>query len=421
MNTAINSTRWMTLGLALACTCAAPLTAQRKKDKVPKWRIDPYTQNDPEEMAKFGYVSYGPFPYGQRGEKEVTTADIEKHLSYEQILWVETAHFRIGLMLDDWAIPTERKTKGKLRAEITALQEKTGNKKLKPKTRKLDRWLRLHLYAARLENLYAEVSDWLGVKDTDFPTDPDAVRIGQGEYMGMGPYLGQTGKYLVFVGEAKTSVNDYLKHFTGRDTPSGQRWNFKLPGSLIYAIATEMEDNRLKHDTALHANIVYNVTHNLIDGYRFYSYDAPVWIKVGIAHWFERRVSPKWNTFDLTEGSAGDRKNAWKWEPLTRKLITNGKVTPFSEAYTWRDYGQIGFEDHVAMWSRWDFLFSLGKEKFGKFMKHIKGRVDPKTYHANDSDLVGAARTGLQDAYGMSPLLLDERWAEWVKANYSSQ
>ena len=83
--------------LAAATVLLAPLHAQRK-ERVPKWKIDPYTKNDPKLMAKLGYVSYGPFPFGMRGSNHVTSDEISKHLGYVNLLWVETAHFRIGLV-----------------------------------------------------------------------------------------------------------------------------------------------------------------------------------------------------------------------------------------------------------------------------------------------------------------------------------
>ena len=47
----------------------------------------------------------------------------------------------------------------------------------------------------------------------------------------------------------------------------------------------------------------------------------------------------------------------------------------------------------------------------------VKGRVD-ENWSADQSDLVGATRDALREAYGLSPLNFDDRWAEWVKANY---
>ncbi len=388
----------------------------QKPDRLPRWKQDPYTKNEPELMQKLGYVSYGPFEFGP-----VSSEEVDKFLSFERIRWVETAHFRIGTSLPAWTLPQDPEVKLKIREELTRLAEKLPPGRVNPKTRVLDEWLRVHLLAQRMEELYAEIQSWLGVDDKMFPPDREHIRMPDGRYMGMGPFLGQENKYLLFIPETESTYLSFLKKYIGRTAAFGQRWNFKEQGSLFYGIGSEMEDGRLKDDTGLHNNLIFNVTHNLIDGFRFYAYDLPVWIKEGLGHWFERKNSPKWNTFDQNEGGMADKKTLWKWEPYTRQLISGDKVTPLGEVMKWRDYNEIAFNDHVLIWSRWDFLLSLGKEKFAKFMFHVKGRIDPETWMADQSDLVGATRDALLEAYGFSPLTLDEQWKEWVLKNYSSQ
>ena len=125
--------------LALCCA-AAPA---QHPSRPPKWRIDPYTKNDPEVMARLGYVSYGPFEFGQRGDKAVTTADIDTHMHYARILWVETPHLRIGSALEPWSVPFDPVIKAKIRAELTELKERGKLRRLNVKTRTLDSWLRL--------------------------------------------------------------------------------------------------------------------------------------------------------------------------------------------------------------------------------------------------------------------------------------
>ncbi len=227
-------------------------------------------------------------------------------------------------------------------------------------------------------------------------------------------------KFLVFLVEKEGTYQDYMRSYLGRSSKFGQRWHFREVGSLLYTVSIESEEGRLKHDTALHCNVAFNVAQNLLDGFRHYSYDLPVWIRESLGHWFERRVSPRWNSFDQNEGSPLQARPAWKWEPLTRSLIASGKYAPFSEAYTWRDFGKITFNDHVALWSRMDFLLSQGNEKWRKFLFAVKGRVD-ESWMPDQSDLVGATRDALQEAYGLSVLTFDERWAAWVKENYSTQ
>ena len=110
-----------------------------------------------------------------------------------------------------------------------------------------------------------------------------------------------------------------------------------------------------------------------------------------------------------------------RWEPYCRNLVSSsGKFAPFPEAYTWRDFGNITFNDHTAIWSRIDWLMSQGPEKWQKFLFLIKGRVDAQRY-PHQNDLVGATRDALKEVYGTSVLDFDTKWAAWVKATYPSQ
>lgn len=391
-----------------------------KLDKLPKWRIDPYTKNKPELLAKAGYVSYGPFPFGNIADKVVTSTQIDDAIEHTEILWIETRHFRIGCNLPAWTVPMDPETRGKIRKELETLAIKLPS--VNPKTRTLDPWLRAHLSAQRLEDLYTEVSTLFGVKDEDFPADPTKVVNNAGaRYMGYGPYLGMKDKYLVLMFDKLGPYRQYLKDFAGRDTKFPQRWHFKESSSILFGVATECDGAFLKHDTAMHCALAFNVGQNLLDGFRYYSYDLPVWIREGWSHWLLRRIDPKWNQFDQQEGSAAELKTTWKWEPYCRNLVTSsGKFAPFPEVFGWRDFGNITFNDHVAIWSRMDWLMSQGPEKWQKFLFLVKGRVDAQWF-PDQTDLVGATRDALQQAYGVSVLDFDRRWAEWVKATYPSQ
>ncbi len=397
----------------------AGLPAQDKPVEIPKWRIDPYTKNDPEAMKKAGYVSFGPFKFGNIADKPVDSTQIDATLEFIRIRWVETAHFRIGLELPRWPVPLDPETRAKIRGELQELKKVLPS--VNPKTRELDEWLRVHLVAFRLEKQYAETQKLFGVTDADFPADESqVVRSETARYMGQGPYLGMRDKYLVFVTDKAGPYTTYAKRYLGRDTKLPQRWHFKETSSLIIAFATESDEFPRKHDTALHCAIAFNVAHNLLDGFRHYSYDLPVWIREAFAHWHSYRISGDWPSFDQNEGALADMKTISRWEPYCRNLIATGKVTPFPEVVGWRDFGNIKFNDHVAIWSRLDWMLSQGPEKWQKFLFHVKGRVD-KQWNADQSDLVGAMREALQRAYGVSILDFDTKWAEWVKANYPAQ
>lgn len=408
--------------VALAALAALATSVPAQNDeKLPKWRIDPYTKNDPEAMAKAGYVGFGPFAFGNIADKTTMNTEIDDAMEYVQILWIETQHFRIGTNLPAWPVPTDLETRNKLRAELTEMSAKLPN--INPKPKVLDPWLRAHLTAYRMEKLYAETMALYGVKDADFPADPSKVVITPGaRYMGYGPYLGMKDKYLLLVFEKQGPYMQYMKRFLGRDTKKPQRWHFKEIGSLLFSMATEDNDFPRKHDTALHCSLAFNVSQNLFDGFRFYAYDIPVWLREGLGHWFGRRVDPKYNDFDQNEGAMADIKNTWKWEVYCRGMIaTPDKYTAFPEAFQWRDFGKIKFNDHIAVWSRFDWMMSQGPEKWQKFLFAIKGRVKPENWAPDQEDIVGAMRDALQEAYGVSVLQFDEKWIEWVKATYPSQ
>ncbi|MEZ5964326.1 MAG: hypothetical protein R3F56_10815 [Planctomycetota bacterium] len=417
----MNLGRCLRLGppLVVAILGLAAGTTAQSKPKLPRWRIDPHTDNDPKALAKAGYVSYGPFPFGERGPNPATSEDIDKHLEYEKFLWVETAHFKIGSALPAWNVPLEPKIRDKIRTELTELSEKLP--RVNVKTRTLTPWLRLHLLAHRSEKSYRAFQDMLGVKDEDFPADKASVIVGNGRFMGYGKYLGMREKYLLLITEKGATCEDYLKSFIGRDTSFGQRWHFIKTGALMYAVGTTMEDGRLKDDTALHAHLEHCLVHNFIDGYRSYSYDTPVWITEGLAHWFERRISERFNSFCRDEGAAHNPSAKWNWKPDVRAAVTAGKVRAFAEVMTWRQYSAINWPDNEFLWSRWDYLLATDPQKFGDFMLQVKGRVNPKDWSVDQSDIIAACREALRTVYGLTPLTFDEKWAEWVKTNYPSQ
>ena len=411
--------------LALAVAAPAqdkPDKQDGKQEKLPKYKIDKYTKNKPEALAQAGYVTYGPMSFGGLGGGVATTTTIEKTLPYAPLIWIETKHFRIGMDLPEWPVPTDLETRNKLRRELERLHEKIPEVPLKA-PRMLDPWLRAHLFAQRAEDVYAEFCTLAGLKDEDFPADASKVVAAPGSvYMGYGPYLGMKEKYLLLMFENMTSFQTYMKAYLGRESKSGQRWHFKDVSCLIYTIASECDGGRLKDDTALHCNVAFNLSQNLLDGFRYYAYDLPVWIREGLGHWFERRIDPKWNSYDQTEGSPADYKATWRWEPLIKGFVSGsgGKFAPFSEAYAWRDFGTITFNDHLAIWSRVDWMLSQDKAKWRALLFEVKGRINPD-WTPNQNDLVGAMREGLQKAYGVSVLSFDEKWAEWVKATYPSQ
>lgn len=414
MNTPRIKTSLLLSALAVFATA---LPAQKKKEK---WKIDPHTKNDPKKMAAAGYQNFGPFRFGNLAADPVQSTDIEKTLPFLEIIWIETEHFRIGTQLPAWSVPTAAPIRKKIRGELNELKKKLP--KINPKTRTLTPWLRAHLVAHRLETLYSETQELFGVSDDQFPQKQSDVVPGPGKtYMGYGPYMGMRDKFLVLVIEKAGPYRQYMEKYLGRPTFHPQRWHFVDSSSLLYTCPTESKEFPLKHDTALHCALAFNVSQNLLDGFRYYSYNLPVWIREGFSHWNSRRISGDWPSFDQNEGSVADMKRISKWKPYAKAMIKNTKkYAPFPEVAKWRDFGDITFNDHVMIYSRMDFLMSMGQEKWKTFLFTVKGRVD-ENWSIDQKDLVGATREGLKKAYNLTFLNFDDRWRAWVKKNYPSR
>ena len=201
---------------AEAAPSASTVYAQRSKKKsgyeAPA-EVDPYTGGEPAALLEAGYVSYGPFEWADGHD----TRAIEEILGLP-VLWVETAHFRLGSTLWEYRVSDDRDEKRKLRAELEKLREFLPN--VPKRTRDIDPWLRLHLYAMRVEQTYSQFLEDFGLEDLDFPSAPAAKR--RPHPMGRGPYLGMQEKFTILLTEKASTLGRYTGHYLRvKRTPRG--------------------------------------------------------------------------------------------------------------------------------------------------------------------------------------------------------
>ena len=141
--------------------------------------VDPYTLGERELELRLGYERVGFFPWAA-GQ---TTSDVREMMGGIEILWVETEHFRIGSSLKTYDIPGDKAERALLKKELARLKKRLG--KLRAPRNELDPWLRLHLYAQRMEELYADFFERFSLSPSDFPDGA--------------PYLGYREKFLVLI------------------------------------------------------------------------------------------------------------------------------------------------------------------------------------------------------------------------------
>jgi hypothetical protein len=420
----------------MALLAVAP--AQKKKVKFKKgyWKTDPYTLNDPAMMKKAGYVSYGPFMWGDDHD----TIEIKKMFPHLKMLFVETAHFKIAIALGNYKLPKGKDRKRALEKQILKTQLKALKKimpRIKPTTRELDPWLRLHIYAHRLELIYADFCTRVGVTDADFPkTGSKRIsrfdkpnRLGNQdpvEYMGQGPYLGMRGKFLVMLMTKGGDLNRYVARarsgFQAKGAPTPQRHYFTKVGSLFFGTACECAENNLYNDHALHCHLIFNTVHSLIDGYKDYFFSLPVWNREGLSHWYLLRIDETEYCFTDVKGRSNKKRYGAKWPVRIKKRLKHDDFTPAAELMKFMAFDELTFGDHLAAWSRMDFLQTLGHEKFAKYMGALKNKIEvPSRKQPRTEQILAQQEKALQDAYGFDYAGFDAAWKEFVLKTYPNR
>ncbi|MCP3918197.1 MAG: hypothetical protein GY711_21820 [bacterium] len=398
--------------LLVALLLAGVAPAQKLRDKSQPFNAPvqcPYCHGDAEKMKAVGVVSHGGFAFG----KEPDTKGADAGLTPSRIIWTETERFKLGFGLG--RIKVTQKEKEKIRAECARLREFLPDVPEKPRT--MDPWLRSHLYAQRLQDVWDEMIDILGVIEEDFP-DGTKPWDTTGKYMGQGPHLGQKGQYEVLIVPSEGASRAYLKQYYGLLTKLTQRWN--LTDLDVLQLVVHIQQGGLKTDEALHGHVAFNVVHQLLDGYKHYSYETPVWIHEGLAHWVERRINPRFNTFDSSEGAVAEMTRKHKWQPPTRKLVTQGKAPRMAQLVGMKSYAELELEHHYTTWSMVDFLMTEHPDFLGTLLDAIKGLYNDK-FIDDGTGMWDVHRRTFVDDLGMNYQQFDAAWREWVLATYSVQ
>jgi hypothetical protein len=395
----LSAALWLCFALLL---CAPLALAQKKRLNDPT--ECPYCHGDPKLMKAAGVVSHGPFAFGKSD-----TTKVDAFLATSDIRWIETDFFRFGFGLGPYKIKPEEKKK--YVAELTKLKLVLPD--VKPDTGVLDSWLRLHLFAQRGHEILDKFLTIINGKDAKF-ADSNG-NWNSGTYLGEGPYLGMKEKYEWLVTSTEAAHTAFLVENFGLQLKVGHREHNIARGVLGY-YCHGME-GQLRDDGALYGNLAFNLTHNFLDGLQHYNYDTPVWFHEGFAHWMEREINPKYNTFDSGEGGIADMTRKADWKPDVLKLIDDPKCPHVAEMMGLKSYAEFKLPHHFTTWSMIDFLIKTKPVEFGKFVWVMKANVDAKGMPTG-SNLPDFFRTKFKELFGYNYPEFEEAWRVWVKANY---
>lgn len=388
--------------LAALVLLAAPARAQKKKLDDPA--LCTWCHNDPKLLEAAKLVSHGPFAFGK-----YTSEKAQELLPEVEFRWLETEHFRIGFCLGPHKVKLEEKKK--IIAELTRL--KAALPDIKPETAILDPWMRTHLYAQRIEEIYQRFIDLLRLGSQQF-SDGSGKWTGK-QYMGEGPYLGMKEKYEVLVLPSEAAHTQFLTVNCGLPMKKSQRWHYIERGCI--GIICHAQQGQLRTDGALHGHLAFNLAHNLYDGLNHYSYDTPIWYHEGLAHLMEREIDPNFNSFDSGEGATEDSTSKADWRPEVLKLLTFDKAPRLAELMQLSSYAELKLPHHFTTWSMVDFLVKEKPEEFAKFLWKMKISADEKGLPTG-AKLAEWHRSAFKEMLGWNYVEFDEAWRAWAKEAY---
>ncbi len=362
---------------AVAVWLAACIPAQGRADKSAaaesaKRRIDPFTQGEAKAMKALGVVGYGPFAWAD----DRRTEDLEKVLGEGRLRWLETPHFLIGCSLPATGVPEQPEARKLLNAELQRLNKRCA--KMPDRASKLEPWLRVHLYALRAEELYAEIAVLVG---------HDAAS---------GTHLGQQAKFPLLLFEKKSDAARYLEHFCGRKTVGAMApVHYAKTGQQGLVLCAEADEPR--DEAAVHVQFRYLLVGALLDA----AGSFPHWLQTGIAHHFERQVPSTMMLAAPRDDEHVDQATQNKWlEKLQGRARHDGLLAPFRDLVGNYDLGYYG---HLQAWSIVQFLWQ-DTAKFRALLQELKegGSTEPQL-------------AAIERVYGLDAAALDVAWRDWLR------
>ncbi|MCB9880275.1 MAG: hypothetical protein H6834_00670 [Planctomycetes bacterium] len=342
---------------------------------------DPYVRGDAETLRKAGWISTDMQAWAPKHD----VAAVRRCLTPQPVLALETPHFRILSTLAEQRIDRKDKNGLKvLQGELKGLAARLD--RVDPRrVRTLDPWLRVHLFAHRLEALHARLVTMLGEGAEDhLPNKTDVLLL-----------------------ERATHLDRYAAQYLGRSSKISVRHVFEDRTPII---ATACELGVLSSDRRLAGSIAFNVTHCLFDTYKGNLYELPAWFREGLAHWFAQQADP--SEVNRTANSTEDITMLQNedWSTLVKKIVHNDAMKPLDQFFLETNFDALSFRDHIACWSRIDFMVREHEKALTKFVNDIKGQLDSRGYSLDGDTAKVRFREAFEQAFELDPAGFDEAW-----------
>jgi len=244
---------------------------------------------------------------------------------------------------------------------------------------------RAHLYQIRLERLYAHFATLMNNQKAN---------------------LGMLAPFEFYL------FDDYAEHhlladkYIGRtnDKAGLQDHRREQPNFMIFTTAeSQVSENDGKGDRFLANHVMHNAAHLYADGSDNYFRETWAWLEEGLAHYYERKESPKHNTFCWTEGKKPDDLLKTNWQATVYNFVRLKKDTPLSEWCEKLQPGELTAIEHALCWSIVTWMIETEPARLAKLMSRI-----------DDTKAKLTATQAIEFAFGVSPSVLHQRWRQWV-------
>ena len=249
---------------------------------------------------------------------------------------------------------------------------------LKVGKKRLKRHALTHLYLERLELLYKDYTEILGVKPQEFD---QRIRV------------------LIWAND-----NDQAEGSL-RFCNQGAKFGVKLLGlDPTYSICGTKQ--YFGDDEQLHRAMIHNTTHLLLSAQKpveWIGNKKGGWADAGLAHWFEDRYFGICDNYCYQEQDTNQDFKGGKWKPAVKKMVAM-KEEPGAGTVFSRNTDGLTLEEHAVSFSYIDFLIQKDPKMLNLLLKRMRSRTP--------------TRDALAEAFGLTVIEFQEEWSAWVADTY---
>jgi hypothetical protein len=333
------------------------------------------------------------------------------------VLWVETEHFKLGSTLESCPRPKDARERRELDLELRRLRERLPKAPRSPG--ELDPWLRLHLFAQRLEETWDDFVARFRLAEVDWSAGRPSPQ--ESGLRPVGPYLGMGDKLTVLVCQRHAEWARYARAWLGAEPEGTIRHYLPKQDGLFLGLSLEQHEGPWRTDRVLHLAVLHGVVINMVNGLGGFSEEAPPWFQEGLARWYMRRLDERWQLYAHPPGERPRGEEESDWAPRVRARVRAEYFPTTAEMLAWKTPAELAFADHMILWSRVDWLLDGDAARGRAVLLALAEPVPWFGVEDREALLERRRQDVFQRALGLAPEAADAAWAAWVGRSYPAR